>query len=104
MKNHTTPWSRLVAAARQAPADTRDTFAPVGFSTRVAALAFANAEPTFSALFARFSMRALGVCSLLMVLGVTLNFSSVLKAFESDTVAINDPVAEWLDASAPSSS
>jgi hypothetical protein len=105
MKNHNTPWSRLVAAARQVPADTRDTSAPAGFSTRVAALAFASAEPTFSALFARFSMRALGVCSLLMVLGVTLNFSSVLNAFESDqtSVTLNDPVAEWLDASSSNS-
>ena len=43
-------------------------------------------------------MRSLGVCGLLMVLGVTLNLGSVLNAFENDTVVVNDPVSEWLDA------
>jgi hypothetical protein len=102
MKNQYTPWSRLVAVARHTPADTRDASAPAGFSTRVSALAFASVEPTFSALFARFSMRALGVCGLVMVLGVTLNLGSVLNAFEApapDAATINDPVSEWLDAS-----
>lgn len=98
MKNPTTPWTRLVAAARQAPADPRDLSAPSGFATRVSALAFADSEPSFIALFARFAPRALGVCGLLMVLGVTLNFTSALNAFEADTVTLNDPVADWLGA------
>lgn len=99
MKNHSSSWTRLVAAARLAPADARDASAPSGFAMRVSALAFAATEPTFSALFARFSMRSLGVCGLLMVLGVTLNLNSVVKAFEGDSVvAINDPVSEWFDA------
>lgn len=99
MKNHTSPWTRLVTAARLAPADARDAAAPSGFATRVSALAFAAVkEPSFSTLFARFSMRSLGVCGLLMVLGVTLNLGSVLNAFENDTVVMNDPVSEWLDA------
>ncbi|MFA6960728.1 MAG: hypothetical protein WC205_08270 [Opitutaceae bacterium] len=100
MKTQSTPWGRLVAVARQAPADTRDVSAPHGFATRISALAFANAEPSFSALFARFAPRALGVCALLMVLGVGLNLGSALKAFENDSTAVtlNDPVAEWLNA------
>ncbi|MDF3058582.1 MAG: hypothetical protein K0R17_2797 [Rariglobus sp.] len=102
MKTHSSPWSRLVTAARLAPADQRDASAPLGFATRVSALGLAAVEPTFSALFARFSMRALGVCGLLMVLGVSLNLSSVLNAIESDSstdsVAVSDPVAEWLNA------
>lgn len=97
MKTHTTPWSRLVTAARLAPADARDASAPLGFATRVSALAFAP-EPTFSTLFARYAPRALGVCALLMILGVTLNLGSVLSAFEGESVAVNDPVAEWLNA------
>jgi hypothetical protein len=103
MKNHTTPWNRLVAAARQAPADERAVVAPSGFATRVSALAFSSAEPTFGMLFARFAPRALGVCGLLMVLGVTLNLGSVLTAFQGDTVALNDPVSDWLGASSSSS-
>jgi hypothetical protein len=102
MKNSPTPWTRLVAAARLAPADGRETVAPAGFATRVSALALAAGEPAFSALFARFSLRALGVCGLVMVLGVTLNLGSVLNAFESpplETTTLDDPVSEWLDAS-----
>jgi len=97
MKNHITPWSRLVTAARLAPADARDASAPFGFAARVSALAMSS-EPTFSALFARYAPRALGVCALLMVLGVMLNFRSVLSSFEGESVAANDPVAEWLNA------
>jgi len=104
MKNSLSPWTRLVAAARLAPADERDASAPHGFATRVSALAFASMEPTFAMLFARFAPRALGVCALLMVAGVTLNLGTVLNAFEgNDSVAFNDPVGEWLDASATSS-
>ncbi|MET0263006.1 MAG: hypothetical protein ABW223_08925 [Rariglobus sp.] len=99
MKNHSTPWNRLVAGARLAPADMRDDAAPLGFAARVSALAFAQgAEPTFSTLFARFSLRSLGVCGLLMVIGVSLNLSSVVNAFETESVAVNDPVTEWLNA------
>jgi len=98
MKITSSPWNRLVAAARLAPADERDASAPLGFATRVSALGLAGIEPTFSALFARLSLRALGVCALLMVVGVTVNLTSVLNAFEPDTVAVNDPVAEWLGA------
>ena len=100
MKNHSSPWSRLVAAARQAPADSRDESAPLGFATRVSALGLAGVEPTFSALFARLSLRALGVCAVLMVLGVTLNLNSVLNAYEAESsLTLNDPVGEWLGAS-----
>ncbi|CAM2972801.1 hypothetical protein [Rariglobus hedericola] len=100
MKTSPTSWNRLVTAARLAPADQRDETAPHGFATRVSALAMSAGEPTFATLFARFSLRSLGVCGLLMVLGVTLNLSSVVNAFESDSsVTLNDPVAEWLNAS-----
>jgi len=103
MKHFNSPWTRLVAAARLAPADKRAACAPAGFATRVSALAAGANEPTFAALFARCSLRALGVCGLVMVLGVTLNLGSVLNAFEApavDAITLNDPVSEWLDASA----
>ncbi len=99
MKPHLSPWTRLVAAARLASVeDRRDVTAPNGFATRVAALGLAGMEPTFSALFARLSLRALGVCALLMVVGVALNFGPVLNAVETESVAVSDPVAEWLNA------
>lgn len=98
MNTRSSPWNRLVAAARLAPADAGDTCVPPGFATRVAALGLAGGgEPAFSVLFARVSLRALGVCGLLMVLGVSLNLTSVLQAFEGDSAAtLNDPVSEWL--------
>lgn len=103
MKTHTSPWNRLVAGARLVPADSGDDSAPLGFATRVSALGLAGIEPTFSVLFARLSLRALGVCAVLMVLGVTLNLSSVLNAYESDSsLTLNDPVGEWLGASSSS--
>lgn len=99
MNSHLSSWNRLVAAARLvAPEASRDVSAPHGFSTRVAALGMARMEPTFSTLFARLSLRALGVCGLLMVFGVALNFGPVLNAVEADAVAVSDPVAEWLEA------
>ena len=98
MKTNPTPWPRLLKAARQAPADPRDTAAPLGFAARVSALAFATPAPSFATLFTRFAPRALGVCGLLMMLGVTLNIGTVLRAIEPDTPVINDPVAEWLAA------
>ncbi len=93
------PWDRLVTAARRAPADTRDVSAPSGFATRVSALAFASKEPSFSAVFARYTPRALCACGFVMLLAVTLNLGSALKTFEGEATAIDDPVAEWLDAS-----
>lgn len=99
MKNHPKPWPQLLKAARQAPADPRDTAAPLGFAVRVSALAFARPAPSFATLFTRFAPRALSVCGLLMLLGVTLNIGTVLRAMEPDTMVINDPVAEWLAAS-----
>ncbi len=98
MKPPPSPWPRLMAAARQAPADSRDTAAPLGFAARVCAHAFAQPAPDFATLFTRFAPRALGACGLLMMLGVTLNIGTVLRAIEPEATLINDPVAEWLDA------
>ncbi len=69
------PWSRLAAAARRAP-DDRDTAAPYGFATRVAALALAQ-EQRISSLFERFALRALGVSCLLALGSVALNYSEL---------------------------
>lgn len=102
MKPHPLPWNRLVAAARQAPIDVRDESAPLGFASRVSALGVSRVEPTFSALFARFSLRALGACALLMTIGVIWNLPPVLNEIsvlaESESIVVSDPVAEWFEA------
>ena len=91
-------WLRLVAAARRAPADTRDTAAPYGFSTRVAALAFVQAaERPLVSLFDRLSFRALGYAGLLAVASVAANLVPLLNAIEEEAAAVGDPVVEMLD-------
>lgn len=91
-------WSRLVAAARRAPADTRDAVAPYGFATRVAALAFAQAaERPLATLFDRLSYRALGYAGLLAVAAVAANLVPILNAIEEEAAAVGDPVVEMLD-------
>lgn len=70
-------WTRLTAAARLARAerDERDTAAPYGFATRVAALAFVQEPRGGFALVERFALRALGVACLLAVGSVVLNYA-----------------------------
>ena len=72
--NH--PWARLMAAARQAP-DDRDTSAPYGFATRIAALALAQEQRVLS-LFERFAFRAVGVSCVLALSALALNYSTVV--------------------------
>ena len=60
-------WERLAAAARRAN-DPRDTAAPYGFATRVAALAMSPARVRVS-LLERFSLRAVGVAGQALVEG-----------------------------------
>ena len=69
------PWSRLTAAAREVR-DDRDTFAPYGFATRVAALAFAQ-DRRMASLFERFAFRAVGVASLLALFSIVLNYQAL---------------------------
>ena len=88
-------WSRLTAAARQAQ-DTRDTAAPYGFATRVAALAMAQERLAVS-LLERFSLRALGVASLLALVCVATNISTVTSLFREEAATSDDPVAEMID-------
>ncbi|MFA6289373.1 MAG: hypothetical protein WC661_18480 [Opitutaceae bacterium] len=93
-------WFRLAEAARLAPADARDVAAPSGFSTRVAALAFASAEASFSAMLARLSWRALTVAALVMAVTIAANFKPLLSSLDRDAAtALNDPVGEWLNLS-----
>lgn len=80
------PWARLTAAARTVH-DDRDSSAPYGFTTRMAALAFA-AHQNVPSLFERFALRALGVASLLALGSVALNYNSI----NSEPAALSGPV------------
>ena len=94
--DHDQSWARLTAGARRAPRGTA-AVAPFGFSTRVAALAFAAERPMRS-LLERFSLRAVGVASLLAVASVVVNYP-VLTAHPADDelIALEDPVAALLE-------
>jgi len=93
-------WERLTAAARQVR-DERDTAAPYGFATRVAARAFAAVEPPFSALLAKLSWRALGVAALLALASVAINYSafSAHSSSAEDDSASNEIVNEIVNLS-----
>jgi hypothetical protein len=94
-------WNRLVAAARGAP-DSRDTAAPYGFATRVAARAFAGERPAVSG-FARLALRAMGVSCLLAVVAVAANYSSVRRLFDDSSATAaagavpDDPMTALVD-------
>ena len=93
---HEQSWARRTAGARRAPRGP-DAAAPFGFSTRVAALAFA-AEGPMRSLLERFSLRAVGVASLLAVASVVVSYP-VLTAHPADDelIALEDPVAMLLE-------
>ena len=95
------PWSRLAAAARRSP-DDRDTAAPYGFATRVAALAFAQ-ERKVASLFERFALRAVGVSCLLALLSVAVNYSALTSVAgttaEEEILPADDAVNVVLDLS-----
>jgi hypothetical protein len=95
MKPSDQKWPRLAAAARQAQ-DTRDTAAPYGFATRVAALAMAQERFAVS-LLERFSLRALGLAGLLALVCVAANFSTLTSLFREEAAATDDPVTEIVD-------
>jgi hypothetical protein len=85
------PWSRLACAARRFT-DDRETNAPYGFSTRIAAMAFTN-EISVSSLLERFALRAVGLASLLAILSVVANYSSLSKPVASEEqMPSDDPV------------
>jgi hypothetical protein len=72
------PWARLTVAAREVR-DERETKAPYGFATRVAAIALAQ-EARVVSLIDRLAYRALGIASLLAICSVALNYEVLAPA------------------------
>ena len=101
-------WQRLAAAARRAsPVDERDTAAPYGFATRVVARALA-VEPSRISMIERFSLRALGIASLLAMVTAAASYPTIAKGFAppaapavSISAQVPDVSADAVDASAP---
>lgn len=94
-------WQKLVAAARTVR-DERDTAAPYGFATRVAALAMAaETQPTAVALIDRLAWRALGVAALLAMISVASNYSSLMASPDEDLLWDDSMAAALLDVSPP---
>ncbi|ACB77450.1 hypothetical protein [Opitutus terrae] len=96
MKPEQTAWLRLTTAARQVR-DDRETAAPYGFATRVAARAMAGPKISAEALFERFSWRALGLAGLLALISVATNYSAVASSNDDDVFANDVVVTELFD-------
>jgi ABC-type Na+ efflux pump permease subunit len=97
MKDFEPKWQQLVAAARRAPVDD-DLAAPYGFATRVAARAFSQKPPfALLAVFGRFSVRALWMAGVLMLVSMAANYIAFASS-EEDEQNLVDPVAEVLSA------
>lgn len=95
MNTHDNGWQRLVAAARQV-SDDRDTAAPYGFSTRIAALALqSERKPGLFSVFDRFSWRALGVAGLLAAASAASSYGFVDAQTDDDGSYLDD-TAEML--------
>jgi hypothetical protein len=79
-----TPWQRLAAAARRAPAADRDEAAPHGFAARVAAVAL-SAERTGASIFEHFSLRislrVLSASALVAVVAAGAGYTELAKVF-----------------------
>lgn len=85
-------WDRLVRAARRAPTPGA-TSAPLGFGTRVAALALGRRAPV--SLLDLLAWRALGVACLLALSAVALNYEEAARRLGSlaggeDTLPIGE--------------
>jgi hypothetical protein len=95
MTNYDQAWQRLTAAARQTP-DERETVAPYGFATRVAALAMTAREPKLSVI-EHLSLRAMFVACFLAVAAVGANYTTISHLFDDETPPADDPVAALVD-------
>ncbi len=84
---------RLHLAAESLP-EQQNSSAPLGFSTRIVALARAATPPTLSALIERMSWKALALSCLLMLACAVSTYPSATSPQEEDD--LQDPVSELL--------
>lgn len=94
--------NKLTERAREAATvpDGLDTSAPLGFATRVVALARQKAEEaSWGILFERRAWRALGLAGGIAAMSVVFNLESVSDSIERDVLDADDPVTALLDLS-----
>jgi hypothetical protein len=90
-------WRRLLAAARRAD-DPRDTAAPYGFATRVAAQAVTAVREPRWVPFERFALRGLLVAAAFGLLAAVMNFPA-LAGEQGGAYAAVDAIGDLLDLS-----
>ena len=96
------PLNNLIKQARRVPppGDHRAATAPVGFATRVVALARAQAEAaSWSSWFEVKAWRALGMAGAIAVLSVVFNLAAVTDSIEQEVLEADDPITALLDLS-----
>ena len=90
-------WQKLTTLARSVR-DHRDTAAPYGFATRVAARAATAPAASTWAAFERFALRGLMVAAALSVAAIAFNYAEIMSE-STDDLALTDTVGEMLDLS-----
>lgn len=95
-------WNRLVDCARsdEAPPEGSTERAPLGFATRVVALAREQAAAvSWMTWFERRAWRALGMAGAIAVASVAINLESVANSIEQEVLEADDPVTALWDLS-----
>lgn len=88
-------WTRLVALARRHVGDEGDLVAPLGFSTRIAALAVAARQQVSASLnWDRLAVRGLAVACILSAVSAFAAWPVVAGALSDDLADLADPLAE----------
>ncbi|HKB55982.1 MAG TPA: hypothetical protein VKC51_00195 [Lacunisphaera sp.] len=88
-------WQKLTTLARAA-GEPRDTTAPYGFATRLAARAATVSAPW--APFERFALRGLMVAGVLGLTAVAFDYTEIMSD-STDDLALTDTIGEMLDLS-----
>ena len=97
MNKYEQQWQRLTAAARRI-SEGDAPVAPMGFATRVAALAAATPRRRLEDLFGRFALRALAGAAALSIAAVVFSVSTMSDTRDDDGL-LDETVTQMLDVS-----
>lgn len=91
-------WRKLTVLARQAK-DPKDSRAPYGFSTRVAAHAVGMPFNSSAIPFENFALRGLLVAAVCGVAAIAFNYTTFVTSTQTDAYVAADMVGDLLDLS-----
>lgn len=94
MNRYDQDWQKLVALARQAPADADETALPPGFATRLAALASQPPAPPWAGL-ERLAVRGFVTAAACCAAAVAYSYFGQSPDF-TEEASLDDTVAEFL--------